>query len=125
MEAAIANGSVNVSRSIAKVSNAIRFSAQAKANATAVALELKILRAMHLSEEDYNAKLEALLRRTQMLLYVPGSGNEGDVRAVHAPEGIDGSSSGGVAVSAHATAFTRSKDGVQFNDANEEPPATE
>ena len=83
---------------------------------------------MHLSEEEYNANMEALLRRTQMLQHAPGSSNEGDVRTVQAPEGIDGSLSGGVAVTGHedtATASTGSKDVGKFNDANEEPPAKE
>ena len=128
IEAAIGNGSVNVARSITKVSDTIRFSARAKANGTAVALELKILRAMYLSEEDYNQKLEALLRRTHRLQDIPGSGNDGDVSTIQEHEGINGSSSGGGVVHANddtTNASTRSKDVAQFNDAIEEPPSKE
>ena len=128
IEAAIGNGSVNVARFITKVSDAIRFSARAKANATAVALELKILRAMYLSEEDYNQKLEALLRRTQMLQNISSSGNNGDLSTVPEHEGMDGSSSGGGVVHAHedtAIASARNKEVAKFNDANEEPPSKE
>lgn len=77
----------------------MRFSAQAKA--TAVALELKTIRDMYLSEKDYNEKLEALLRRTQLLRHIPESGNVGDVSTIQVRKGIDGSPSGGVLVPAH------------------------
>lgn len=128
IEADIGNGLVKVARSIAKWSDAIRVRAQAKSNATPVTLELKIFRAMHLPEEDYNVTMEALSRSTYMLQHVPGSGNEGDLTTVQVTEGKYGSPFGGGAVSAHddiERASTGSEYFVQFNDANEDPRAKE